>query len=210
MSARRLESQRLPRLDRLPALSALALALVLLACNESDKSSPAPSRVVAVSQAKKQADESELCDVLKSGASAPSFVYPELLGGAPRPEAPGYRWINVWATWCPPCVEELPLLGRFRDQLSREGSPIALSLLSVDQTVEAVSKFAGSHPEVKGTLQIKDAAALEAWLPKIGLDSGATLPIHLFVDPQGKVRCARTGALRESDLPLVKKLVAGG
>jgi len=162
---------------------------------------------VAVSQAKKPADEAELCDVLKG---APDFVYPELLGAAPRQEEPGYRWINVWATWCPPCVEELPLLGRFRDQLAKEGSPVQLSLLSVDEGPEVVSKFASAHPEVKGSLQIKDAAALAAWLPRIGLDSGATLPIHLFVDPRGKVRCARTGALRESDLPLVKKLIAGG
>lgn len=206
MSARRLESQRLPRLDRLSALSALAL---LLACTEGDKSAPVPGRVVAVSQAKKSADEAELCDVRK-GDSAPDFVYPELMGTAPMQQSAGYRWINVWATWCPPCVEELPLLGRMRDQLQKEGSAVELSLLSVDQTAEVVSKFASAHPEVRASLQIKDAAALETWLPKIGLDSGATLPIHLFVDPRGKVRCARTGALRESDLPLIKKLIAGG
>jgi thiol-disulfide isomerase/thioredoxin len=166
--------------------------------------------VVAVSQAKKSADEAELCDVRK-GESAPSFVYPELLGAAPQAgKGGGYRWINVWATWCPPCTEELPLLGRFRDTLRKEGVAVELSLLSVDQGPEVVAKFAAQHPEVRGTLQVKDASALEAWLPKVGLDGGATLPIHLFVDAQNKVRCARTGALRESDLALVKKLLLGG
>lgn len=202
-----------------PALSRLALGLAIAlsgnACDLGAASAPPPSRVVAVAQSKKQADESELCDVLKPGASAPSFVYPELLGAAPatRPAAQarkGYRWINVWATWCPPCTEELPLLGRFRDALQKDGLSVELALLSVDQGAEVVAKFAAQHPEVRDTLQVKDAAALEAWLPKVGLDSGATLPIHLFVDAQNKVRCARTGALRESDLPLVKKLLAGG
>lgn len=187
----------------------LTLLLGAVACDQSNTTAPPPSRVVAVAESQKQADASELCDVLKPGASAPSFVYPELLGSAPTPK-PGYRWINVWATWCPPCTEELPLLGRFRDSLQKQGLSVELSLLSVDQSPEAVSKFASQHPEVRGTLQIKDAAALEAWLPKVGLDSGATLPIHLFVDAQNKVRCARTGALRESDLGLVKKLIAGG
>ena len=192
------------------SLLGLALWLSAGACDQQSTSAPPPSRVVAVAQSQKQADASELCDVMKPAASAPSFVYPELLGAAPKEPKSGYRWINVWATWCPPCTEELPLLGRFRDSLRKEGLAIELSLLSVDQSPEAVSKFASQHPEVRGTLQIKDTAALEAWLPKVGLDSGATLPIHLFVDAQNKVRCARTGALRESDLGLVKKLLAGG
>jgi thiol-disulfide isomerase/thioredoxin len=182
------------------------LALAAGGCDESAKGAPVPGRVVAVSQAKQQANESELCDVLKPAASAPSFAYPALRAAAPAPGG-GYRWINVWATWCPPCIEELPLLGRFRDQLREAGAKLDLVLLSVDQSPEVVAKFAAQHPEVQGSLQIKDSAGLEPWLSKVGLDSGATLPIHLFVDPAGKVRCARTGALRESDLPAVKKLV---
>lgn len=184
----------------------IALGAASVGCDESAKSAPVPGRVVAVSQAKKQASESELCDVLKPAESAPNFEYPALRGPAERPGG-GHRWINVWATWCPPCVEELPLLGRFRDSLQEAGAKLELVLLSVDQTPEAVEKFSAQHPEVRGSLQIKDAATLEAWLAKVGLDSGATLPIHLFVDPRGKVRCARTGALRESDLEAVKKLL---
>lgn len=213
MPARRTESQRVPGLDRLPALthaSPLLGALLLVACDQPANSAPPPSRVVAVAQAKKQTDESELCDVLKPGADAPSFEYPTLMADVPKRTKPGYLWLNVWATWCPPCTEELPLLGRLRDALRKEGVAVELAFLSVDQTADAVQKFAGQHPEVRQSLQIKDAAALEAWLPKVGLDSGATLPIHLFVDASNKVRCARTGALRESDFPLVKKLLQGG
>ena len=184
----------------------LALAALGTACDETAKGTPLPGRVVAVSQAKKQASESELCDVLKSPDSAPTFEYPALRGPE-KPATGGHRWINVWATWCPPGVQELPLLGRFRDSLRKAGVSIDLILLSVDQTPEAVEAFRAGHPEVRGSLQIKDATALEAWLGKVGLDSGATLPIHLFVDPRGKVRCARTGALRESDLEAVKKLL---
>jgi thiol-disulfide isomerase/thioredoxin len=197
---------------RATALAQLLLWLALLAgagCDQGSSSGPAPSRVVAVAQNKAQVSESELCDVLKPGPGAPTFVYPELMAAAPKSAAAGYRWINVWATWCPPCTEELPLLGRFRDALQKQGVAVELALLSVDHDADLLSKFAEKHPEVRGSLQVKDAAALTEWLPKVGLDSGATLPIHLFVDAQNKVRCARTGALRESDLPLVKKLLSG-
>jgi thiol-disulfide isomerase/thioredoxin len=182
--------------------------LLSAACDEA-KSAPPPSRVVAVSQAKKQSDAHELCDVLKIPEQAPSFVYPSLLGEEPKTAARGWRWINVWATWCPPCTEELPLITRLRDTLKKEGLAVELSLISVDQGPEAVSAFAAKHPEVVGSLQVKDTAALEAWLPKVGLDSGATLPIHLFMDPQNRVRCARTGALKESDLGMLRKLLSG-
>jgi thiol-disulfide isomerase/thioredoxin len=181
---------------------------MLTACEES-KGAPPPSRVVAVSQSKKQSDTHELCDVLKIPEEAPTFVYPSLLSEPPQSGGRGWRWLNVWATWCPPCTEELPLIARLRDTLKKEGLSVELSLLSVDQTPEVVSAFAAKHPQVKGSLQVKDAAALEAWLPKVGLDSGATLPIHLFMDPQGRVRCARTGALKESDLGMLRKLLSG-
>jgi thiol-disulfide isomerase/thioredoxin len=203
VQARGPQSKRIFGLDRLPALILLA---VCASCDEGRKSAPEAARVVAVSQPKKQASESDLCDVVKSPESAPSFVFPELRS-AEKPAGAGHRWVNVWATWCPPCIEELPLLARFRDALRKDGTDVELVLLSVDQTPEAVEKFRAQHPEVRDSLQIKDAAALEAWLPKVGLDSGATLPIHLFVDPRGKVRCARTGALRESDLAAVKKVL---
>lgn len=206
MQARRSESKRVLGVDRLPALSLCALLVAPAGCDESAKRADAPGRVVAVSQAKRQASASELCDVLEPAGHGPRFEYPALRAPPPAPGA-GHRWINVWATWCPPCVEELPLLGRFRDQLRGAGAEIDLVLLSVDQSPEPVQKFAAQHPEVSSSLQIKDSAELEPWLKKVGLDSGATLPIHLFVDPAGKVRCARTGALRESDLAAVKKLL---
>ena len=207
MQARRLESQRLSGLDRLPTLT-LGFCLLAFGCEDS-KSAPPPSRVVAVSTAKKQSDARELCDVLKIPEEAPSFVYPTLLADAPKSGAPGYRWINVWATWCPPCIEELALITRLRDTLKHEGIAVELSLVSVDQSAEVVSAFAQKHPEAKDSLQVKDSAALEAWLPKVGLDSGATLPIHLFVDKHNRVRCARTGAIKESDLGMLRKLMTG-
>jgi thiol-disulfide isomerase/thioredoxin len=192
----------------LPSLFLLAAAA---GCEDSAAQPVQPNpegRFVAVAASGKQATESDLCDVLKSPADAPSFAFPPLDGAAP-PQGPGYRWVNVWATWCPPCVEELSLITKWRDQLNQNGSKVELLLMSVDATPEAVTTFRGQHPEVAGTLRVTEPGQLESWLGSIGLDKGAPLPIHVFVDPQGKVRCARTGALRESDFALVKKLLAG-
>ncbi len=198
-------------MDRLQTVSALACVLAALGCDEGSgqgASTTAPiSRVESISAPKNQASESDLCDVVKPAESAPMFAYPPLDTSAP-PTA-GWRWINVWASWCGPCVEEMPLIARLRDDLRKDGVKVELVLLSVDQTAEAMSGFLASHPEAKGSLRLSEFKALEGWLSKVGLDAGATLPIHLFVDPNGKVRCARTGAVRETDLPLLKKVLSG-
>jgi thiol-disulfide isomerase/thioredoxin len=197
----------------IPSLRMVALATAVLcaSCEDSSAATPPPAasgRVVAVAASGKQATESDLCDVLKPGPDAPTFSFPPLDGAAP-PQSSSYRWINLWATWCPPCIEELPLITRWRDELNKAGSRVELLLMSVDQEASAITAFRDKHPEVGGSLHVSDVSQLQTWLPTIGLDSGAPLPIHVLVDPQGKVRCARTGALHESDFPLLKKLVSG-
>jgi thiol-disulfide isomerase/thioredoxin len=186
---------------------ALTLAWLLVGCDDgpAPKTQAPPSRVVAVQAAPQRSDASDLCDVQPDGAV--EFTLPELASPAPPARSGTWRWINVWATWCPPCVEELPLIMRFSKELNAQGVPVDLSLLSVDTDEDTVQKFAAAHAEAKESLRIKDLAALESWLGKIGLDGGATLPIQVFVDPQGKVRCARTGAVGESDLPAIKSLL---
>ncbi len=197
-----------PRRARAAAACApLALALFLAACDEGDdEKSAAPSgRVVAVAS-KDEASTSELCDVLAPAGSAPNFAYPPLDGDAPA-AGPGWRWINVWASWCAPCVEEMPLLVKMREQLTREGLALDLVLVSVDSEAEAMTTFQKAHPEARGSVRLRDMSELQTWLTGAGLDDGATLPVHLFVDPQGKVRCARTGAIKASDAAHIKKLM---
>jgi thiol-disulfide isomerase/thioredoxin len=177
--------------------------LVLLAC-DGGKSEPVASRVEAVAAKPSAASSAELCDAVKlDGAS--TFAFPPLEGAPPAARGP--RWINVWATWCPPCVEELPVVRKMEAALAKQGSRIQLSLLSVDTTPEAVAQFRAAHPEVAGSLRLTDDKALEPWLLSIGLDRGATLPVHVFVREDGKIACVRTGAIKETDLPAITALL---
>jgi hypothetical protein len=56
-------------------------------------------------------------------------------------------------------------------------------------------------------LRLKDDKKLEAWLLSIGLDRGATLPVHVFVRNDGRIACVRTGAIKQTDLPAITALL---
>lgn len=186
----------------------LALGLLLLAaCDEKKSTQQAPaSRVVAVAARKDEDPLGSLCDVRFAADKAPAFKWPPL-DAAPTDASKGARWVNVWATWCPPCIEELPLITRAARELSKKGVAVSLSLVSVDDSADAVTSFATLHPEAKSSLRVSDGKALEPWLVSLGLDKGATLPLHLFVDAQSRVRCARTGAVAESNLAAIETLL---
>lgn len=186
--------------------AAILLSALALACSDTKKSAPVPSRVVAVAAAPVESSEAELCDRVFEPASAPRLALPPLAEGK-APEA-GAMWLNVWATWCPPCVEELPLLRKLEAQLRAGGKQVPLVLLSLDESAEAITQFRAKHPDLGTTLRIADPGAAEAWVTTVGLDRGATLPLHVFADREGRVRCARTGAVRESDLPRIEHLLA--
>jgi thiol-disulfide isomerase/thioredoxin len=182
-------------------LSALLCALVSVGCDD-----PAPpevaTRSVAVAAETVQGDPTEFCDTVSSAADAPEFTLPEMaspLVGTPT----GWRWVNVWATWCAPCVQEMPTLQTWTSDLDME-----LQLVSADATGAAVERFRARHDAFPATGRMAQADALPAWLTSLGLDEHAALPVHLLVDPNGKLRCARSGAVGEDDKPHIQALIS--
>ena len=130
---------------------------------------------------------------------------------APAAPSPGaWTWLNVWATWCKPCIAEMGLLARWQAGLQREGRTIALDLLSVDaaDAEDALGKaIAGGLPgPVRWLRSPEDLGPL---LDGLGVARGAALPVHALVDPAGMVRCVRVGAIHDRDYGAVKALLGG-
>jgi thiol-disulfide isomerase/thioredoxin len=53
-------------------------------------------------------------------------------------------FINVWATWCGPCRQELPLVQRLHDRL-RDRPDVVLVAMNVDEDPEKVAPFVTGH-----------------------------------------------------------------
>ncbi len=48
-------------------------------------------------------------------------------------------FVNFWATWCPPCREEIPSMVRLYNKM--QGKDFQILAISVDQDIHAVKKF---------------------------------------------------------------------
>jgi peroxiredoxin len=82
---------------------------------------------------------------LKKGSEAPGFRLPSLAGE--EVDLASYRGkvvvLNFWATWCPPCVAEMPSLQRLHRALGPEG--LAVVTVSTDEDEEALREFVTRH-----------------------------------------------------------------
>jgi peroxiredoxin len=82
---------------------------------------------------------------LRPGAEAPVFRLPSLSG--PEVDLASYRGkvvvLNFWATWCPPCVAEMPSLERLHRALGPEG--LAVVTVSTDEDEEELRDFVKRH-----------------------------------------------------------------
>jgi thiol-disulfide isomerase/thioredoxin len=190
-------------MDRLSALIITVFAAG--ACDSGKKEPPPAGRTDTTKVAQKAVDTKAFCDVQFDGTSGPKFTVPPLVGGTLAATAPTWRWVNVWATWCKPCVEEMPRLATWREKL---GAKYELDFISVDENDADIAEFRKAHPDVPQSPRLADNTKQADWLVSLGLDGGAPVPIHIFVEPQGHVRCARAGGVREQDFAAIEKLLS--
>ena len=83
---------------------------------------------------------------LGKGAPAPDFTLPDLEGN--MVSLSGHKGkvvlLNIWATWCPPCVEEMPSMEKLYREMKDEGFEILA--VSVDTSgAKAVRPFMEKH-----------------------------------------------------------------
>ncbi|WP_455199444.1 TlpA family protein disulfide reductase [Kaarinaea lacus] len=107
--------------------------------------------------------------------------------------------VNFWATWCPPCVEEIPMLNRLQEQMKNDD----FELLSVNfgEDQETIRKFA-SKVKVDFPVLLDEGGRVS------GQWNTLILPSTYVIGPDGKFAYTVNAAI-EWDSPAVVEAIRG-
>ncbi len=89
--------------------------------------------------------------------------------------------VNFWATWCPPCVEEMPEFVKLQTELGPKG--VQFIGILTDDEAEAAREFLKSHPVNYPILD--GSIGGRPWATQLG-DSAEVLPFSAVFDAAGK------------------------
>ncbi|HDP88338.1 MAG TPA: TlpA family protein disulfide reductase [Thioalkalivibrio sp.] len=113
--------------------------------------------------------------------------------------------LSFWASWCPPCVEELPSLNRL--QADFEGRGLRVLSVDVGETRETVEAFLAKISVDFPVLHDADGTTVPSW--KI-----YAYPTNYLIDREGRLRYGHFGALDwsqpESRAPIERLLGEAG
>jgi thiol-disulfide isomerase/thioredoxin len=107
--------------------------------------------------------------------------------------------VNFWATWCPPCVAEMPSLERLRKQLGSDRFEV-LAVNAGDEPFD-IALFLGEVPVDLPILLDPELRAQVAWEVRV-------LPTTFIIDPLGRVRFREIGERAWDDPEAVAALRA--
>jgi thiol-disulfide isomerase/thioredoxin len=120
------------------------------------------------------------------GTPAPSFALRDANGQVRKIE--DYRGrvvlVNFWATWCAPCLSEMPALTRLERRLA--GRPFSVLAINLGQSRDTVERFLKKSGIRLDVLYDEDMSAARDWKVRV-------LPASFVIDPERRVRYTIVG-----------------
>jgi len=102
--------------------------------------------------------------------------------------------VNLWATWCAPCREEIPAFVRLQDKYRAQGLQFVGIAIDRREPVQAFAReFGMNYPVLLGGIETVEMSR------RAGNRVGA-LPFTLIIDRNGKIAGAELGGIDEAKL----------
>lgn len=138
---------------------------------------------------------------MPEGVMAPDFALPDTHGKLHRLSE--YRGrpviVNFWATWCPPCREEIPSMNRAWRELNAEG--VMMLAIDVGEDADTVFVFTADYPAEFPLLLDVSGEVIGQWPVK-------GLPTSFVIAPDGTLAYRAIGGRAWDDAGLLETIRA--
>ena len=131
------------------------------------------------------------------GEFAPDFVLPVLGSESTRSLSESHgkvRYIDFWASWCPPCLVSVPAIVALQKELG--GNRFEVIAINVDERIGDALKFLERHPTNYDSLSDPQGETAEAYA-LLGM------PTSFVLDPEGRVTLVHVG-FRRGDMKALR------
>ncbi len=133
--------------------------------------------------------------------SLPDFVLDDLNGNSTSIESLTGKplLLNFWATWCAPCLREIPMLKAYQEA-NPDIQVVGIAIDRVDPVVAFAAEIEFNYPVLVGPEAMNAAGAF-------GVDFVA-MPFSVFAAPNGNVLGVHTGELHTEHLEQFDSVIA--
>jgi len=186
------------------AFVAAALLLSLAACQRQPEPAAAPAAPTAAAPATPaaEAQPAPAAPAREVTAEQPSLKLPTVDGQAYDLSAHRGKWVvvNFWATWCAPCLKEMPELSALHAMRSNVE---VVGLAYEDIELAEMQAFLKEHPVAY------PIAIVDTYQPPADFAVPRGLPMSYLIGPDGKVAKQFLGPVEARDIEAAIQAAGG-
>ena len=132
------------------------------------------------------------------GKPLPDFALPPMIAGKPGLKRGDFatgkpRLLNVFASWCVPCIAEAPQL------MQLKAAGVEIDAIAIRDTPDAVAAFLARHGDPYARIGSDPQSQVQ-----IGIGSSG-VPETFVIDGQGRIAAQHIGDIRAEDVPKLLK-----
>ncbi len=134
-----------------------------------------------------------------TGGATPPLAVKDIEGREWRLDHLGGRTVlvNFWATWCAPCVQEMPSLQRLRDRFAARGFEVIG--INLEENAARIRPFLARYAVSFPVVRDHDGSVRSRWNVRI-------YPSSFVIGPDGRIALAAIGELDWDDPAVIARV----